>query len=204
MKAVAAHVYKLPNSLDPVNAAPLFCPGLTAYKAVAKAEPLAGKSIAIFGIGGVGHMAIQFAKLNGAKVIGISRGNDHLKLAKEVGADIAISPEQKDFASVVQQVDSSIVFAPSDDFLSMAVKATKKNGTLVIGVRANLRDFPFNKEITVKGTAIGTRIDMQNVLKIASQGLVQAKTTVYSLSDANDVLLKLKRGEIYGRAVLVP
>ncbi|HXX86846.1 MAG TPA: hypothetical protein VEH86_00165, partial [Candidatus Acidoferrum sp.] len=67
-----------------------------------------------------------------------------------------------------------------------------------------LHDFPFNKEITVKGTAIGTRIDMQNVLKIASQGLVQAKATVYNLSDANNVLQKLKKGEINGRAVLTP
>ena len=204
MKAVANHVYKLPNNLDPVNAAPLFCPGLTAYKAVAKAEPQAGKSIAIFGIGGVGHMAIQFAKLNGANVIAISRGSDHLKLAKQVGADTTVSPDQKDYGGIVGQVDSSIVFAPSDDFLNMAVKATKKNGTLVIGVRANLQDFPFNKEITVKGTAIGTRIDMQNVLKIASQGLVQARATAYNLSDANNVLQKLKKSEINGRAVLIP
>jgi propanol-preferring alcohol dehydrogenase len=204
MKAVGAHVYRLPDNLDPVSAAPLFCPGLTAYKAVKLAEPLAGKSVAVFGIGGVGHMAVQFAKLDGARVIAVSRGSDHLKLARELGADAVVSSSEKNFADAIGTVDSSIVFAPSDDFISMAMKATKKNGIIVIGVRGNLRDFPFNKEIIIKGTAIGTRIDMQNVLKIASQGFVHAKANIYSLSDANDVLHRLKKGEINGRAVLVP
>jgi len=204
MKAVGTHVYRLPDNLDLVGAAPLFCPGLTAYKAVAKAEPLPGKSLAVFGIGGVGHMVVQFAKLSGAKVIGVSRSNEHLRLAKEVGADAVVSSEERDFVRNIGQVDSSIVFAPSDEYVSMAAKATKKGGILIIGVRGDLRDFPFNKEITVKGSAIGTRIDMQNVLKIASQGLVHAKINVYDLSDANNVLLRLKKAEIYGRAVLVP
>jgi propanol-preferring alcohol dehydrogenase len=203
MKAVSSHVYRLPENLDPINAAPLFCPGLTAYKAVKLAEPLAGKSVAVFGIGGVGHMAIQFAKLNGSNVIGVSRSDDHLRLAKEVGADLAVSSQEKDFTSMIGQVDSSIVFAPSDDYISLAARVTKKGGILVIGVRGNLRDFPFSKELIVKGTAIGTRLDMRNVLRIASQGLVHVKASVYSLSDANEILLRLKRGEVYGRAVLV-
>jgi propanol-preferring alcohol dehydrogenase len=204
MKAVGAHVYRLPSNLDPISAAPLFCPGLTAYKAVTKAEPFAGKTVAVFGIGGVGHMAVQLAKLGGAKVIGVSRSSDHLRLAKEVGADEVVSSQERDFARLIGPVDSSIVFAPSDDFISMAVKSTKKGGTVVIGVRGTLQDFPFNKEITIRGTAIGTRIDMQNVLKIASQGLVHAKIKTFDLSDANNVLLRLKKAEIYGRAVLVP
>jgi propanol-preferring alcohol dehydrogenase len=204
MKAVGTHVYRLPDNLDLVGAAPLFCPGLTAYKAVTKAEPLPGKSLAVFGIGGVGHMVVQFAKLGGARVIGVSRSNEHLRLAKEVGADAVVSSQEKDFVRNIGQVDSSIVFAPSEEYISMAAKATKKGGILVMGVRGDLRDFPFSKEITVKGTAIGTRIDMQNVLKIASQDLVHAKTNVYNLSDANNVLLRLKKAEIYGRAVLVP
>jgi propanol-preferring alcohol dehydrogenase len=204
MKAVGAHLYRLPANLDPVNSAPLFCPGLTAYKAVTKAEPLASKTVAVFGIGGVGHMAVQFAKLSGAKVIGVSRGEDHLKLAKEVGADLAVSSQVEDVMRTIGPVDSSIVFAPSDEYITMAAKVTKKGGILVIGVRGDLHDFPFNREITVKGTAIGTRIDMQNVLKIAAKGAVHVKTSVYNLSNANDVLLRLKRSEITGRAVLVP
>jgi len=204
MKAVGTHVYPLPDNLDLVDAAPLFCPGLTAYKAVTKAEPLPGKSLAVFGIGGVGHMVVQFAKLSGAKVIGVSRSNEHLRLAKEAGADSVVSSQEKDFVRNIGQVDSSIVFAPSDEYISMAAKVTKKGGIIVIGVRGDLRDFPFNKEIAVKGTAIGTRVDMQNVLRIASQGLVHAKTNVYKLSDANNVLVALKKAEIYGRAVLIP
>jgi propanol-preferring alcohol dehydrogenase len=204
MRAVGAHVYKLPENLDAVSSAPLFCPGLTAYKAVKKAEPMVGKSLAVFGVGGVGHMAIQFAKLSGANVIAVSRGGDHLKLAEEVGADEVVSSLDEDPTRTIGLVDSSIVFAPSDEYISLAVKSTKKGGTIVIGVRGNIRDFPFNKEIIIRGTAIGTRIDMMNVLRIASQGLVHAKTNSYKLTDANDILLRLKRREIYGRAVLVP
>jgi propanol-preferring alcohol dehydrogenase len=204
MKAVGAHVYRLPDNLDPISSAPLFCPGVTAYNAVKKAEPLAGKSIAVFGIGGVGHVAVQFAKLSGARVIGVSRSNDHLRLAKEVGADAAVSSEEKDFARALGTVDSSIVFAPSDEYISLAVKSTKKGGIVVMGVRGSLHDFPFNREIIVKGTAIGTRIDMQNVLRIASQGLLHVETSVHNLSDANKVLFNLKQSEIHGRAVLVP
>jgi propanol-preferring alcohol dehydrogenase len=125
-------------------------------------------------------------------------------LAREVGADLAVCSREKDVVSTIGPVDSSIVFAPSDEYITMATKATKKGGILVIGVRGNIHDFPFNREITVKGTAIGTRIDMQNVLKIAAKGLVQARTNAYNLSDANDVLLRLKKAEITGRAVLVP
>jgi propanol-preferring alcohol dehydrogenase len=143
-------------------------------------------------------MAIQFAKLSGARVIGVSRSNNHLTLAKQVGADVAVSSQDRDFASIVGLVDFSIVFAPSDDYTSMAVKSTKKGGTIIIGVRGNIHDFPFNREITVKGTGIGTRIDMQNVLRIASQGLVHAKINVYNLSNANTVLLNLKKAEIQG------
>src|SRR5271157_181477 len=204
MKAVGVHVYRLPDNLDTVSAAPLFCPGLTAYKAVMKAEPLPGKTLAVFGIGGVGHMAVQFAKLGGARVIGVSRKSEHLELAKEMGADTVISSEEKDFANVIGLVDSAIVFAPSSEYISLAAKSTKKGGILVIGVRGNLENFPFAKEITIKGTAIGTRFDMQNVLKIASRGLVHVKTNVYKLSEANGVLYKLKKAEITGRAVLVP
>ena len=204
MKAVGAHLYLLPANLDPVNAAPLFCPGLTAYKAVTKAEPSVSKTVAVFGIGGVGHMAIQFAKLSGARVIGVSRSSDHLTLAKEVGADVVVSLQDRDFVSIVGTVDSAIVFAPSDDYINVAVKSTKKGGTVIVGVRGNIHNFPFNREITVKGTAIGTRNDMQSVLRIASQGSVRAKINVFDLSEANTVLLNLKKAEVQGRAVLVP
>ncbi|HKG87742.1 MAG TPA: zinc-binding dehydrogenase [Nitrososphaeraceae archaeon] len=77
----------IPDKLDFEHAAPLFCPGVTAYKAVKAAEPTLGKSVGIFGAGGVGHLAIQFAKLHGSRVIAISRSKNHLDIAKRLGAD---------------------------------------------------------------------------------------------------------------------
>ena len=78
---------KVPDSMSSEYAAPLFCPGITAYKAIKAAEPEKNKKIAIYGIGGVGHMAIQFAKVEGCEVTGISRKKEHLNVAEKLGAE---------------------------------------------------------------------------------------------------------------------
>ncbi len=207
MKAVARHVYKVPDNLRDDEAAPLFCPGVTAYRAVKLSDAAPGKVIGIFGVGGVGHMAIQFAKLSGAKVIAISRSRDHLKIAEEVGAHYVVSPLEEDPIKIFKNIgfaDASIVFAPSDDAIQQAMRVTKKGGIIVIGVRGNIHNFKFYAEHVIKGSVIGSRAEMRAVLKIASQGDVKVKVEDHNLSEANEVLLKLKRNEVKGRAVLLP
>jgi len=81
--ALEEFVTPIPDSFDSVDAAPLFCPGMTAYKAVKSSEPAAGKTIGIFGVGGVGHLAIQIAKIFGARVEAISRTRMHIDLSKK-------------------------------------------------------------------------------------------------------------------------
>jgi propanol-preferring alcohol dehydrogenase len=186
MKAVAHHVYKIPDNLR--DASP-------------------GKIIGVFGVGGVGHMAIQFAKLSGAKVIAVSRNKDHLKIAEEVGAFQVISPLEEDVISAFKGfgfADASIVFAPSDEVIEQAIKVTKKGGVVVIGVRGNIRNFKFYTEHVIKGSVIGSRAEMQNVLKIASHGDLVVKVELHNLQEANEVLHKLKINEVKGRAVLIP
>jgi propanol-preferring alcohol dehydrogenase len=129
---------KVPDTMKPEYAAPLFCAGITAYKAVKAAEPEKNKKIGIFGIGGVGHMAIQFAKIEGCNVTAISRKENHLKVAKNLGVDNAIvySKDQERFLEELNDkvglLDAGIVFAPSDDVTDTAIKSIKKGGSVII------------------------------------------------------------------------
>jgi propanol-preferring alcohol dehydrogenase len=114
MVATAAHAYRVPDALDDVEAAPLFCPGVTAYNAVSKAAPRPGSTLAVFGVGGVGHMVVQFAVLAGAEVYAVARSAEHLDLADELGARPVDASHGGPAAALatVGGVDAAIVFAP--------------------------------------------------------------------------------------------
>ncbi|MCW4032606.1 MAG: alcohol dehydrogenase catalytic domain-containing protein [Candidatus Bathyarchaeota archaeon] len=206
IKGNANFVYKIPDNLKDQEAAPLFCPGITAYRAVKKADLAMSKKVVIFGIGGVGHVAVQFAKLTGANVIAVSRNKKNLDLASKVGADIVLSQDENLVSEMKKlgYADSAIVFAPSQEAIDRAQRVTRPGGTIVLGVTGDINNLVFFFEKTIKGTAIGTRLDTREVLKIASEDKIKIITKAYPLEDASNVLLKLKNGEIEGRAVLVP
>ena len=201
---------KVPESMKSEYAAPLFCAGITAYKAVKAAEPKKNKKVAIFGIGGVGHMAIQFAKIEGCKVSGISRKEKHLDVAKKLGADnvFAYSSDQERFLSELIEnyglFDAAIVFAPVDEVTDTAIKSVKKGGTVVIATVGKIPNFLAFEEKTVRGTLIGSRKDMQDVIDISAKHNIQVVTETFPLKEANVVLQKLKNSEIEARAVLIP
>ena len=191
-------------------AAPLFCAGITAYKAVKAAEPEKNKKIAIFGIGGVGHMAIQFAKIQGCEVSAVSRKEKHLDVAKNIGADnvFVYSSNQEHFLQNVNKTyglfDAAIVFAPVDEVTDTAIKSIKKGGIVVIATVGKIPNFLAFEEKTIRGTLIGSRKDMEDVIKIASENKLEVVTEAFPLEEANQVLVKLKNSEIDGRAVLIP
>jgi propanol-preferring alcohol dehydrogenase len=115
MISYEAHTYQVPENLDLIEAAPLFCPGITAYGAVDRLSIGAGDTVAVFGLGGVGHMAIQFAALTGAEVVAIGRSQDHLQVALELGATRAInSSDRSTLDEFEAAADAVITFAPSD------------------------------------------------------------------------------------------
>ena len=205
MVAYESHVYPLPSNVGPAAAAPLFCPGITAYSAVRKAAMEPGKKVAVFGIGGVGHMAIQFAKLCGAEVYAVTRGENHLALSEELGAT-AVDGNDDPVGALkrIGGVDSSIVFAPSSKVAEQAMKATKPGGTIVMGAWGGFPDFPFYDEKKVVGTLMGSRQAMKEVLQLAASGKISAVTESFRLEDANHVLRMLKEGRIKARAVLLP
>jgi propanol-preferring alcohol dehydrogenase len=210
ISALEEFVTPIPDNFDSAHAAPLFCPGITAYKAVKASEPAAGKTVGIFGIGGVGHLAIQIAKIYGARVLATSRTRKHIDLSKNVGADNAIvyqdSDEQflKNLTEEEGLLDSAIVFAPSDRVIDVAIRSVKKGGIVVLGVRGKVADFPTFEEKIVKGSVIGTRKDMADLVKMASGPGLQVIIERHRLAEANEVLGRLKKSEIEARAVLIP
>lgn len=201
---------KIPDTMKPEYAAPLFCAGITAYKAVKASEPSKNKKIGIFGIGGVGHMAIQFAVLEGAMVIAISRNKKHLDIAKKLGASVSIvyNQDQEEFLKELKEkvglLDAAIVFAPSDSVTNTAINSIKKGGLVVIGTISQITNFVAFEEKTIRGTLIGSRKDMKEVIRIADEKNIKVISEVYRLEQANEILAKLKTSEIEARAVLVP
>ena len=201
---------KVPDTMKSEYAAPLFCAGITAYKAVKAAEPKKNKKIAVFGIGGVGHMAIQFAKIEGCEVSGVSRKEKHLEVAKKLGADnvFVYSSNQKQFLQDVNEeyglFDAAIVFAPVEQVTDTAIKSIKKGGIVVIATVGNIPNFLAFEEKTIRGTLIGSRKDMEDVIKISDEHKLKVVTESFPLEQANEVLARLKNSEIDARAVLIP
>lgn len=202
---------RVPADMRPEFAAPLFCAGITAYKAVKASGAGAGSRLAILGIGGVGHMAVQFARLAGAEVTAASRGENHLGVARSLGAAATarLSGTPDDMARAVAgaaggQPDAAIVLAPSDDVAEAAIKAVRRGGTIVVATVGSLRGFVAFEEKTVRGTLIGSRRDMDDVVRIAAEGRLRVVSEPYPLEEANEVLRRLKNSQIEARAVLVP
>tara|TARA_Y100000590_G_scaffold328547_1_gene373091 strand:+ start:298 stop:1335 length:1038 start_codon:yes stop_codon:yes gene_type:complete len=201
---------KIPETMSSEYAAPLFCPGITAYKAIKAAEPDKNKKIAVFGIGGVGHMAIQFAKIENCEVIAISRKEKHLNVAKNLGADrvFKFSENQDDFLNKIKSdyglFDAAVVFAPSDLVTDTAIKSIKKGGMVVIATVGKIPNFLAFEEKTVRGTLIGSMKDMRDVIEIAEKNHLKVVTEKFPLEEANEVLEKLKASDIEARAVLIP
>ena len=201
---------KVPENMKSEYAAPLFCAGITAFKAVKAAEPKTHKNIGIFGIGGVGHMAVQFAKVENCNVIAFSRSKNHLEVAKKLGASDAIqfSENQEEFLSQLKKehglLDAAIVFAPADIVTDTAIKSIKKGGTVVIATVGKNPTFLAFEEKTIRGTLIGSTKDMEEVIKICNERNIEVISEVFPLEKANEVLKKLKDSEIQARAVLMP
>jgi alcohol dehydrogenase, propanol-preferring len=210
ISALEDFVTPIPDSLDSEHAAPLFCPGITAYKAVKASESAAGRTVGIFGIGGVGHLAIQLAKMQGARVIAASRAKKHIDLSKKLGADnvIVYQDSQEQFLKNLKKeeglLDSAIVFAPSDKVIDTAIRSVKKGGIVVLGVLGSVANFPTFEEKIVKGSVIGTRKDMADLVKLASGSGLKVVVETHRLAEANEVLAKLKKSQVEARAVLVP
>ena len=203
MIANSEYVTRIPETIDPINS-PLFCPGVTAYSAIKKAELSPGKTVYIVGIGGVGHIAIQIAKLYGAHVVAVTTSKKHEELAYKMGADDSIILDNSNNAlkAMNSTADSLVIFAPDDNVMRRSLNFVKDGGIVVQGVIGNFGPILSPRELTIKGTKIGTRSEMNEVIKLASSGKIKIEYKKYPLDEANQSLQDLKKGIINGRAII--
>ncbi len=203
MLSYADHTYQIPEQLDLIEAAPLFCPGITAYGVVDKIDVGQGDVVAVFGLGGVGHMAVQMAVMTGAEVVAVGRTPAHLDVARELGAARTVDSTDKDaLDAIADTADAVLTFAGSDAVTAQAMRTLKWGGTLVNAVPINVEDFHFNKGQTIKGSILGNREQMRAVLQLAAGGKIRTVVERFPMEQAEEALTRLANGELRSRAVV--
>jgi len=209
----ASHVVKISESLDFVSAAPILCAGVTAYKALKEADCQAGDFVTIIGAaGGLGHLACQYALAMGFQPIAVDIGAEKLAYCKSLGVKHAVDPKAEDAVAAINKITDGgshgvICFAASQAAFQQAVNFSRSKGTIVcVGLPAGSFDCPIFdvvlKRLTIRGSIVGTRKDMQEAMSFAERGLVKCNIRIESLSNVNIVLDDLRQGKIEGRVVL--
>ncbi len=208
----AAYVARLPANVDFVAMAPILCAGVTTYKGIKETEARPGEWIAISGIGGLGHVAIQYAKAMGLHVVALDVTDEKLALARSLGAELAINARAPDaIAQVLKQtgggVHGVLVTAVSPPAFSQALQFVRRKGTVsLVGLPPGDFATPIFdvvlKRITLRGSIVGTRKDLAEAIEFASEGKVKAHIHQRPLEDINGVFADLKAGKVDGRIVV--
>ena len=204
--APESFAYHLPDGFEDLQAAPLLCAGIIGYRALRLTGLKSGGRLGFYGFGASAHVTIQLARHLGIEVYVFSRGENHRKLAEELGAVWTGRVPQRP----PRNLDASIVFAPSGELVPSALEVLERGGTLVLGgihmspVPALNYEKHLYYEKTIKSVTANTREDGENFLELASAVPVQTRIVDRSLWEANTVLVDLKEGTINGAAVLVP
>jgi propanol-preferring alcohol dehydrogenase len=194
--APAAALVRAPESLPASLAAPLCCAGWTAYRAVREAGLESGQTVALFGYGGLGHLALQIAQHQGLRVAVSDPSKDKMEQARAAGAEPG-----------VKGADAAIVFTAAPAAIPQAFRALKRNGTLVlVGLSVTNYELPLVdtvlKGIAVRGSYLGSRDDLERVFALAEQGVVRPQIHTHGLDEVPDLIERLRRGELAGRAVI--
>ena len=206
------YVAHIPDGLAAIDAAPIICAGVTSYKGIKETGAKAGQWIAISGIGGLGHLAIQYAKVMGLLVCAVDVDDRKLAHASRLGADLTINAKVGDPVGDMRRATGGgahgvLITAPSITAFKQGVAMTRKRGTCAL-VGLPPGDFPtplfdvVANCITIRGSFVGTRLDMAEALSFAAAGKVKADIELQPLSAINEVLNRLERGEVPSRVVL--
>lgn len=210
LKAPASHAVRIPLSLSPVEAAPLLCAGLTAYRALKQTAVLPGHRLAVFGIGGLGHLAVQIGHGMGAEVIAIDIADEKLALATSLGAVGALNAGASDVARELRRkggVHVALVTSAAKAAYDTAFRCLRPAGTLlVVGLPAENICFPpimmAAGEVRIRASAVGTRQELEEVLSLADAGKLRCQVATRPLSEVNHALEELDCGRVTGRIVL--
>jgi propanol-preferring alcohol dehydrogenase len=212
VKAPARHATKIPDKLSAAEAAPLFCAGVTVYRALKKANIQPGQRLAVFGVGGLGHLGVQIGVGLGAEVTAIDVSDEKLAPAKSLGATETLNVSSVDVAKHFRKrggAHAVMVTSAAKAAYDAAFPCVRPAGVLlVVGLPADSLCFsPISMagtEIRIQASAVGTRQDLREVLHMAAEGKVRCQVTTRHLADANEVLDDLRHGRVFGRVVLTP
>jgi alcohol dehydrogenase, propanol-preferring len=212
VNAPATHVVKIPRELSSTDAAPLFCAGVTVYRALKRAKILAGQRLAIFGVGGLGHLAVQIGREMGAEVTAVDMSDDKLERAKSDGATHTLNASSADATKEIRRRGGAhvvLVTSGAKAAYDAAFPCVRATGVLlIVGLPAESICFPAismaGGEVRIQACAVGTREDLRGILAVAAAGKVKCRVTARPLGDASEVLGELRRGEVSGRIVLQP
>jgi alcohol dehydrogenase, propanol-preferring len=209
--APAAYVGLLPDRLGFTEAAPILCAGVTTYKGLKETEARPGEWVVISGVGGLGHVAIQYARAMGLHVAAVDVADDKLALARALGAEIAVNALSVDPASELHRLIGGahgvLITAVSPTAFQQGIGMLRRGGTCAL-VGLPPGDFPapiFDvvlKRLTIRGSIVGTRKDLQEALQFAAEGKIQATIEPQPLEAINEVFGRLRRGAVQGRVVL--
>lgn len=205
------YVGHLPASVSFVDIAPILCAGVTVYKALKATDTRPGDWVVVSGIGGLGHMAVQYARAMGLNVIAVDIDDAKLELATRLGASFVVNARKADAATTVKKelggAHGVLVTAVSPRAFEQAMGMVRRGGTVsLVGLPPG--DFPlsiFNtvlNGITVRGSIVGTRLDLQEALDFAGQGKVKATVSTERLENINAVFTRMRAGDIQGRIVI--
>jgi len=203
---------RLPAGVNSAEIAPILCAGVTTYKGLKETEARPGEWVSISGIGGLGHVGIQYAKAMGLHVAALDIAPDKLALARAAGADIAVDARSPDAVADILKATGGgahgvLVTAVSPPAFSQALRVVRRKGTVsLVGLPPG--EFPtpiFDvvlKRITVRGSIVGTRRDLDEAIAFAAEGKVRSEIRTAPLGDINAIFADLKAGKIEGRMVL--
>ncbi|BBX71807.1 alcohol dehydrogenase AdhP [Mycolicibacterium psychrotolerans] len=207
----AAYAPRIPDGLDPVEVAPILCAGVTVYKGLKVTDTRPGQWVAISGIGGLGHVAVQYAIAMGLRVVAIDVDDSKLALATGLGAEVVVNARTADVVAEVQTatggVHGVLVTAVHPEAFGQAIGLARRGGTIVfVGLPPG--DFPASifdivlKGLTIRGSIVGTRQDMVEAIDFFARGLIHPTVHTAALDDINTVFADMEQGRIDGRVVI--
>jgi alcohol dehydrogenase, propanol-preferring len=209
--ADANYVGRLPSNVDFVQIAPILCAGITVYKGLKMSGTQTGDWVVVSGVGGLGHMAIQYARAMGLHVAAVDVDDRKLDLARRVGAVVTVNARSTDPVTYLKQeiggAHGVLVTAASPKAFEQALGMVRRGGTIVLnGLPPDSFPLPIIDMvldgITLRGSIVGTRLDLQEALAFAGEGAVKATVQTERLEDINGVFDRMRAGQIEGRVVL--
>jgi alcohol dehydrogenase, propanol-preferring len=211
--AYARYVVPVPSGIDPFDAAPLTCAGVTTYKAIKVAGTRSSDLVAVFGVGGLGHMAIQYARIAGGRVVAVDLIDEKLELARELGAEFTVNAAKEDPVAAIQKLggaDQAIALAVSPRSFEQAFGSLRRGGTLVfVALPAeNAMTLPIFETvlngITVVGSIVGTRADLREVFELHAAGKTTVTREIRPLDEVNEAIADVEAGRVTARIVFQP